>query len=352
MSGKSKIEWTDVTWNPLRGCSLVSDGCKNCYAMKQAHRYSGPGKAYERLTEIGPDGPRWNGQVRLIESELEKPLRWERPRKIFVNSMSDLFHEKVPFAFIDKVLAVIALCPQHTFIVLTKRPERMAEYFNRADLHIEINEAGNRMTEPPDNDFAFNQPWPLPNLYLLTSIENQPTADDRILPLLQCPAVVHGISYEPALGPVDLSRWLDPTGVSCPDMCPELHYVVDGGIETVMDGKEIIPLCPNCGEGATWTGYDPGLDWIIAGGESGPGARPSHPDWFRKVRDDCHAAGVPFFFKQWGEWGKPSEGPGIHPALHGKKIHKFEDGTKIGRVGKKAAGDFLDRKQYHQFPGV
>jgi len=311
MSDKSNIEWTDATWNPVRGCSLISDGCTHCYAMKQAHRFSGPGKAYEGLTELGPDGPRWNGKITLVESELDKPLRWKRPRKIFINSMSDLFHEAVSFEFIDQVLAIAALCPQHIFIVLTKRPERMAEYF-------QVSPGFRNMRA----QWSMNGvPFPLPNLWLGVSVEDQKTADDRIPPLLECPAAVRFVSYEPALGPVDFRE------------------IAEGG----------------------W----PNLDWVICGGESGPGARPMHPDWARKVRDDCQAADVPFFFKQWGKWA-----PHPHPAVKGKDtgagIFMRPDGT-WGNQGefwdgdaqamdkhknKNDAGALLDFTKHHQFPEV
>src|SRR3954471_19020197 len=129
MGDKSTIEWTDSTWNPVRGCSIVSKGCTNCYAMKQAHRSSGPGRAYAGLTVMSNAGPVWNGKIKLVPQLLDQPLRWKKPRLIFVNSMSDLFHEDIPDAFIDQVFAVMALCPQHKFQILTKRPERMKAWF-------------------------------------------------------------------------------------------------------------------------------------------------------------------------------------------------------------------------------
>lgn len=129
MSTQTSIEWTDVTWNPVRGCSLVSAGCANCYAMKQAHRFSGAGKPYDGLTELGPQGPRWTGKIQLVEEALDAPLHWKKPRRIFVNSMSDLFHEDVTNKFIASVFGVMAACPHHTFQVLTKRPDRLRQWF-------------------------------------------------------------------------------------------------------------------------------------------------------------------------------------------------------------------------------
>jgi len=344
MSEHSKIEWTDATWNPVRGCSLISDGCTHCYAMKQAHRFSGPDKAYEGLTELGPDGPRWNGNITLVESELDKPLRWKRPRKIFVNSMSDLFHEDVPDEFMEEVWARMVVCDRHIFIILTKRPERMykflaAQDWNRVSkrvVKIEPFAAAKTLDRKKRGQRIFQNVW------LGVSVENQKTADDRIPPLLECPAAVRFVSYEPALGPVDLTN---------------LSVQTHGGIEQwdaldKVDAGDAEPPAP-----------DTVLDWVIAGGESGPGARPSHPDWFRQVRDDCQAAGVPFFFKQWGEWGEihPTFGENLGGLMRrgtvrivkavGENNGRLEkDDVFMRRVGKKGTGDLLDGRQYHQFP--
>src|SRR6185295_14646626 len=131
MADKSKIEWTDATWNPIRGCSVVSEGCRHCYAMQVAARFSDKGQAYEGLAYRNESGAHWTGKVRLIEEHLEDPLRWKRPRRIFVNSMSDLFHESIPDEWIDRVFSVMAMAPQHTFQILTKRPERMKAWAQR-----------------------------------------------------------------------------------------------------------------------------------------------------------------------------------------------------------------------------
>ena len=206
MGDKTGISWTDATWNPIRGCSKVSAGCKNCYAEKVAARFSGPGQPYEGTVRDG----RWNGQIRFVPEKLIEPLRWKRPRRIFVNSMSDLFHDGVPFEFIAAVFGVMAACPQHTFQVLTKRPERAVEFFAWAQ--------GNNHSHPETTCLHYSRAytaapangvyrWPLPNVHIGVSVEDQETADARIPFLLQCPASVRFVSYEPALGPVDFIGW-------------------------------------------------------------------------------------------------------------------------------------------------
>ena len=263
----TKIEWTDETWNPVVGCSVVSPGCTNCYAMRQGPRLAANPKTpqYQGLTEPSKAGPVWNGKVAFAEHLLDKPLRWRRPRRVFVNSMGDLFHEAVPDEWIDKVFAVMALSPQHTFQVLTKRAERMRDYVTEVPDREDgiwpaaVEMAGlERARTMPDQ-------WPLPNVWLGVSAEDQTRADERILVLLGTPAASRFVSYEPALGPVDLER---------------------GGFSLLRKVTS--------STGKRW----PGLDWIIAGGESGPRARPAHPDWFRALRDQCAAAGMPFFMKQ------------------------------------------------------
>lgn len=323
-SGKSKIEWTDRTWNPVVGCIRVSDGCRNCYAERMAARLASTPKApqYGGLARHSAFGPRWTGLVRTLPEKLVEPLRWRKPRRVFVCSMSDLFHEDVPNAFIAAVFGVMAACPQHTFQVLTKRPERARWWlratsawadpvdavrcFAVAEVHIRVDES--------------NTPgWPLPNVWLGTSVEDQATADARIPELLQCPAAVRFISYEPALGPVDLSRWL-------PKPCRAMFFDEEAAkAYGVPVGEEVSGTLRN----------EPLLNWVIAGGESGPGARPAHPDWFRSVRDQCQTAGVPFFFKQWGAWRERMRG---------------KDATMMHRVGKKAAGRELDGRAWDEFP--
>lgn len=306
----SAIEWTNETWNPVTGCSRVSAGCDNCYAVTMSHRLGAmaaterrqgkdPGRksAYGGLTVLNGKGHRhFNGTVRCNEDALSIPLGWKKPRKVFVNSMSDLFHPKVPFEFIDRVFAVMALCPQHTFQILTKRPERAAEYLAECDVE------GLRMAKgtPPKllgdrisehiaqhagiAPFRLRDRWPLPNVWLGASVENQ-EQDERIRHLLNCPAYVRFLSCEPLLGPVDLM----PVFNGCPKC---------GSFDC--ESSEDAAWCESCRHTIT---PEDGIDWVIVGGESGPRARPMHPDWARSIRDQCAAAGVPFFFKQWGEYG-------------------------------------------------
>lgn len=269
---KTAIEWTDRVWNPVRGCSMVSAGCEHCYAMRQAHRFAGPGQPYAGLTEIGLHGPRWNGKVSLHPELLDLPLRWRKPSRIFVNSMSDLFHENVPDEFIKSVFRVMGDTVWHEFQVLTKRPHRMRKFAKYWQEKHTLAEGG--------------PSWHWPHIWLLVSCEDQKTANERIPILLDTPAAVRGVSLEPLLGPVDLSH---------------------------IDGKSAVAYRMVRGEPRR-------LDWVIVGGESGPNARPMHPDWVRSIRDQCQAAGVPFFFKQWG--GK----------------------------NKKQAGRMLDGQTYDQFP--
>jgi protein gp37 len=337
--GEHGISWTDETWNPTRGCSRVSEGCRNCYAEAIAARFSGPGQAFEGFAKIGrtvmTNGQqshvtpyRWTGKVELVEERLEDPLRWRKPRRVFVNSMSDLFHEALPDEAIDRVFAVMALCPQHTFQVLTKRPERMRKYSQKiADGLGGLRAAWANHRPMPNQDYE----WPLPNCWLGVSVEDKPTAK-RIVELIQTPATVRFVSYEPALGPVDFTTWLSPE-----------HWAIQEGEEEWRHRED----CPCNG-----TGQMPsGLDLIIAGGESGPGARPSHPQWFRDVRDQCVAAGVAFHFKQWGEFVEPGQ-MDREVWEHWASTRDVQPDEGPVRVGKKAAGRLLDGKLWDQFPEV
>lgn len=321
----SKIEWTDATWNPTSGCTRASDGCDRCYAVSRTHRLGSIASTkakYAGLTVLNPKGDRhFNGTVRTHESELGKPFKWRKPRLVFVNSMSDLFHKDVPFDFIDKAMAAIALTPQHTYQVLTKRPERMAEYFNWHELTGENAKTGNidradkwghAMSEidgkPPRPRMVFN---PLPNLWLGTSIENQQTADERIPHLLQVPAAVRFLSAEPLLGPLELRS---ATRIAWE--CGKCRGYFPNPLEEI---------CPSCGGRGYWSGshkFNPpggqigsGIDWVIVGGESGPGARPCYVDWIRSIVDQCKSAGVACFVKQLG--AKPYD-----PSWHGGGTHE------------------------------
>ncbi len=258
----SKIEWTDATWNPVRGCTRVSPGCEHCYAEKIAHRFSGPGGAYEGLTEQRGGhlyGARWTGKIRLVPEKLEEPLHWRKPRMVFVNSMSDLFHEGVPDEYIDEVFAVMAATPEHTYQILTKRPERMLKW-SRVAMESKPTVRCNEYARFDDGLWCNSETqiqWPLPNVWLGVSVEDQKRVDERIPLLLQTPAAVRFLSVEPLLGPVDLFPWM-PLG---------------RGLE---------------------------LDWIIVGGESGPGARPCDVGWVQSIVAQCREARVPCFVKQLG----------------------------------------------------
>jgi len=275
--GETSIEWTDSTWNPVRGCSRVSPGCENCYAEKTALRFSGVGQPFEGFVRLSKKGAQWTGRVDLRAEHLADPLRWRKPRRVFVNSMSDLFHEELPNESIAAVFGVMAAASQHTFQILTKRPERMRAWFAwveareqhtatpRMIVHAEAFAHAPIVALKPSIPYA--GPWPLPNIWLGVSVEDQKTADERIPILLETPAAVRFVSYEPALGPVDFTNIATMNALS--------------------DDRD---------------GFSHGrtIDWIIVGGESGPGARPFDVAWARSTVTQCKAAGVACFVKQLG----------------------------------------------------
>lgn len=233
MVSNSTIEWTEATWNPVAGCTVLSAGCTNCYAMRLAHRLSAMGsKKYEGLTRLSGGRSKWNGEIRLDWNSLDSPRKWRNGRTIFVNSMSDIFHEKIPLEYIKAVFRVMRETPQHTYQVLTKRAERLSELAETLD-------------------------W-APNIWMGVSIENEDVIW-RLDHLQKTSAATKFLSLEPLLGPL-----------------PDLQL------------KEI--------------------DWVIAGGESGPGSRPINPDWVRQIRNQCIAQGVAFHFKQWGGTNKKKTG--------------------------------------------
>ena len=194
MGAKTGIEWTDATWNPIRGCSRVSEGCRNCYAERQALRFAGPGQAYEGLAVLQNGRPHWTGKIAFVEEHLLDPLRWRKPKRIFVNSMSDLFHENVTDEMRDKIFAVMALSPQHTFQVLTKRPKQMLGYLERNATGGRIFHVAQKLDAKGHG--AGSGSWPLPNVWLGVSVENQVAADERIPLLLQTPAAVARVVRE------------------------------------------------------------------------------------------------------------------------------------------------------------
>ena len=328
MGDKTGIEWTDATWSPITGCSVISTGCDNCYAMGQASGRLKNHPAYAGLTN---QHRKWNGKVRLNEHVLDQPLRWRKPRRIFVCSMSDLFHENIPDEWIDRVFAVMTLAPQHTFQVLTKRSDRMNAYIGNdvarfADMTIGRFERVRgvmldrypALTRSPDHPHGKSgMPWPLPNVWCGVSVENESYVR-RMRELARTPAVVRYVSFEPLLDEIETQ--------------PFLSYPCTA------------PFCPCTSEHEC---AESGFNWAIVGGESGPNARPMHPRWVRGIRDECAAAGVSFFFKQWGEWA-PWEGGGS-PDLD-IPAHTFPDGTTVYRVGKKAAGRLLDGVEWNGIP--
>ncbi|GAB4534767.1 MAG: phage Gp37/Gp68 family protein [Haliangiales bacterium] len=321
MAETSKIEWTDATWNPITGCSLVSEGCRHCYAARLAATRLREHPSRAGLARLNAAGEaKFTGEVRFNEQWLDQPLRWRRPRRIFVCAHGDLFHEAVPDEWIDRVFAVMALSPRHVFQVLTKRPERAWKYLSdcheNTDLFERIADRGGRIMSDGDgaHDTLLGVDWPLPNVWLGTSVENQPTADARIPHLLATPAAVRFVSAEPLLGPVALDDLLG----AADEGAGEWRF-------SCLDNDGLGPEDDPDFGGAL-------IDWVIVGGESGPGARPMHPDWARSLRDQCAAAGVPFFFKQWGEWGPPTPYP--VPAQTGALIrHTVTASTNPKRVG-------------------
>jgi protein gp37 len=330
MADHTHIEWTEATWNPITGCTVHSPGCTNCYAMKLAGTRLAHHPSRAGLTVDTKAGPVWNGQVRFNEEWLTQPLKWKRPRMIFVCAHGDLFHESVPDEWIDRVFAVMALCPQHTFQVLTKRSARMREYLTGIDNGGErmegegwrsalVEGTAQSIWHQRTGDDTVAE-WlavhlPLPNVWLGVSVEDQARADERVPDLLHTPAAVRWISAEPLLGEVKLFGGSDDR--------KRIWNWLTGETGTMhFDGPDF--------------DYGPKLDWIVVGGESGPGARPMHPDWARSLRDQCAAAGVPFFFKQWGEWapigrlhdddGDTDETIAAENAFLSAKGKQFDDG--------------------------
>lgn len=392
----TKIEWTEATWNPIVGCSLASPGCTNCYAMGFAgrieaanavtHSTARVAREYDGTTRRVNGKAVWTGKLALADDhKLTSPLRRKKPTTYFVNSMGDLFHEDAPDEWIDKVFAVMALAPQHTFQVLTKRSARMREYLEQLGRNAERDRANElpatwqtRLAESvPAGKWRISRAdaarslgvaikmegdqstprWPLPNVWLGVSTEDQRRADERIPDLLATPAAIRFISAEPLLGPIDLTELDD-------GLKDDLHLRIDAFTGDVSDGHDLIT--------GVFDTPDPKLDWVIAGGESGADARPTHPDWIRALRDQCADAGTPFFFKQWGAWA---------PQLGAIDLYEFGEVSRrrwvawngdgwdywdrpawcddlgapedcLVAVGKKAAGRLLDGVEHNGLPEI
>ncbi len=335
MSDGTRIAWTDATWNPITGCSPVSPACTNCYAARLAGTRLRHHPSRAGLTRNTKAGPVWTGEVRFNEEWLTQPLLWKRPRRIFVCAHSDLFHEAVPDEWIDRVFAVMGEARQHVFQILTKRPERMRDYLSAPGMASRV-QAAFLETIQPNDARDFNETWPLPNVWIGVTAEDQRRADERIPLLLGTSAAKRFVSIEPMLGGLDIAWALSPSPLD-----------IAAGIlarGSFAPGLESLRH----------------LDWVICGGESGPDARPMHPDWVRSLRDQCQAAGVPFFFKQWGEWlayGEQDASGSLNTCTRGEEPHfwhEWGDGLKgfSVRVGKRAAGRLLDGREWLEMPNV
>lgn len=305
----------DRAWSLVSGCSYVSEGCANCWAAREAHMRAQQRNVFIRARYAGltTEEGRWNGQIRLLEQNLDLPLRVKKPT--VWAAWNDLFHEDVPYTFIFDLIKIIRDTPQHTYQILTKRPEKMEDFFLKLG-------------------------FVLPNLWLGVTTENQEQADKRIPVLLQIPAAVRFVSVEPILGRVDLTE------------LPIPHEIDKRGFDfnalTDQDDEH-------------YYNDHPKIDWVICGGESGPSARPMHPDWVRSLRDQCQAAGTPFFFKQWGEWAEiehrfaelPDDiGLSFSGEVTGYASLHNAGAVSMRRVGKKAAGRLLDGKTWDEYPEV
>jgi protein gp37 len=351
MADRSKIEWTDASWNPIRArntktagvgwhCEHATTGCEHCYA-EGFNKRLGTGLPFK-------PGHLDQGDVELFldENMLTQPLRWKKPRKVFVGSMTDLFGRFVSDEWLHKIFAVMALTPQHTYQVLTKRSDRMRDYFQpgREQLHTRwLFAAREALDGTVAGGGSIPDGFPLRNVWLGVSTERQKEADERIPDLLATPAAVRFVSAEPLLGPIDLTRIMrratDDDWTYCDNALTGFRAHKCGGSN------------------------GPSLDWVIVGGESGKDARAMHPAWARSIRDQCHATNVAFFFKQWGEWAPstPDEAAGnprsgwqalaAHPHV-ARAVELYpENGAKfVARVGKQAAGRLLDGVEHSQMP--
>jgi protein gp37 len=382
MADRTHIEWTDATWNPITGCTLVSDGCKHCYAATLAATRLKHHPSRAGLARLNADGDaKFTGEVRFNEQWLDQPLRWRKPRHIFVCAHGDLFHESVPDEWIDRVFAVMALAPHHTFQVLTKRAGRALEYLggmigdeDRCRRVIEASRKSGALI----GDLPFLRDrlvdLPLPNVWLGVSVEDQDAANKRIPDLLRTPAAIRFVSAEPLLGPVDLTA-LDICGDGEIDALNAVTWgeEIDRWRDTDPEWEDSFCDWYDLAEMPNPDEYmHPVLDQVIVGGESGKKARPMHPEWARSLRDQCVDAGVKFFFKQWGEWLPGEFGPppdiffqngdwmdaNTLPDIDAADdwCDDWADDEYSGhaifrRVGKRTAGRLLDGREWNEVPG-
>lgn len=345
MADGSDIEWTDATWNPISGCSVVSPGCTNCYAMRLAGTRLQHHPSRAGLTRNTKAGPVWTGDVRFNEQWLDQPLRWTRPRMIFPVAHGDMFHEKVPDAWIDKIMLVMMAAHWHTFTPLTKRADRMRLYLTDPKLPGRLIDLCWQVLRDPaiapaalhralkGNGWALlgiDEPLVLPNVWWGVSAEDQRRADERLAELLAMPAALHWVSAEPLLGPIDI-EW----AMSHP------FHMAAGFLQRGRFAPGMETLRP--------------LGWVVGGGESGPGARPMHAAWARSLRDQCEAAGVPYHHKQNGVYAEVehpthwlrTDGT-LRPIGHGA----WASDAAVRLVGKKAAGRLLDGREHNGMPGL
>lgn len=355
MADHTPIEWTNATWNVITGCFIKSSGCKNCYAMKLAGTRLKHIPSRVGLTQDSAAGPVWNGQVRFNEEWLRQPIQWKRARKIFVVAHGDLFYEAVPDEWIDKVFAVMAMAPQHTFQCLTKRADRMKAYMKRfaagyGPIERQIIALGGNPIEALAR-------WPLPNVWLGVSCETQREAEERVPDLQDIPAAVRWVSAEPLLAEIRFDLLARTEGYRSRDReeRDESWTYVDNALAGLRSRK--------IGQYAV-----PKIDWIVGGGESGSGARPSHPAWFRSLRDQCARHGTAYLHKQNGafaateitlhEFQNPLERHmGELVVNGGGKLSGYPETDAatfhvMRRVGKKASGRLLDGVQHDGYPEV